>query len=162
MSGRKDTIRPMNEDTSDATVAHALPMHAFVADSGMAPITVELQYDPADPYAVTAVFHGDDEPVQWLLGRDLLHEGTRMATGRGDVHVWPSLGPTGDWVVVVELTSPDGRVMVQAERDAVDAFLEASARLVPYGAESAYCDVDTLIADLLASSPGDPTTRRGR
>jgi hypothetical protein len=155
-------MRAMNEDTSAVTVAHALPMHAFVADSGMAPITVELQYDPTDPYAVAAVFHGDDDPVRWLLGRDLLHDGTRAATGRGDVHVWPSVGPDGSWVVVLELSSPDGRVMVQAERDAVEAFLEESSRVVPYGAEPAYCDVDGLIAGLLASSPGDPTTRRTR
>lgn len=154
-------MRPMTEDTSDAlsSVAHALPMHAFVADSGMAPITVELHYDIADPYAVTAVFHGgDDEPVPWMLGRDLLREGTRVASGCGDVQVWPSVGPAGEWVVVMELSSPDGRVLVQAERDAIDAFLEDTELVVPYGAEPTRCDVDALIANLLASpSPGDPT-----
>ncbi|WP_369393188.1 SsgA family sporulation/cell division regulator [Streptomyces sp. CG1] len=49
------------------------------------PLCVRLRYEPTDPYVVRAVFFVDcDEPVEWVLGRDLLADGLEGSAGYAD------------------------------------------------------------------------------
>ena len=88
----------------------------FVDPQGEATsIDADLVFDPADPYAVTMVFRTGVQEVLWTFGRELLVEGLYEPTGDGDVHVWPCLSSDGSAVVIIELCSPDGELLVQAE-----------------------------------------------
>ena len=87
----------------------------FVDPQGEATsIDADLVFDPADPYAVTMVFRTGVQEVLWTFGRELLVEGLYEPTGDGDVHVWPCLSSDGSAVVIIELCSPDGELLVQA------------------------------------------------
>ena len=87
----------------------------FVDPQGEATtIDADLVFDPADPYAVTMVFRTGMQEVLWTFGRVLLVEGLHEPTGDGDVHVWPCLSSNGSAVVIIELCSPDGELLVQA------------------------------------------------
>ena len=127
-------------------------MELFAPLGTVAPVGVELSYDPADPFAVAAVFDTGGEQVRWTFARDLLRLGLFEPAGDGDVHVWPSDDEGGDEVVILELCSPDGESTLQASAVALAGFLADTARAVPFGAESDHVDVDALVAAILASA----------
>lgn len=114
-------------------------------------VTLEaaLGYDVRDPYAVTASFRTDFSEVVWTFARDLLLRGLTDPAGEGDVHVWPCLDSRGSSVVIIELSSPDGELLVQAPTPEVTRFVNRSLARVPVGTESEYIDVDQLIDRLL-------------
>ena len=96
----------------------------FVDPQGEATsIDADLVFDPADPYAVTMVFRTGVQEVLWTFGRELLVEGLYEPTGDGDVHVWPCLSSDGSAVVIIELCSPDGELLVQASSRSVTRFV---------------------------------------
>jgi hypothetical protein len=113
-------------------------------------IEADLVFDPADPYAVTMVFRTGVQEVQWTFGRELLVEGRYEPSGDGDVHVWPCLSSEGTAVVIIELCSPDGELLVQAASRRVDQFVNAMLRSVPDGQESAFVNFDRELSQLLA------------
>lgn len=113
-------------------------------------IEADLVFDPADPYAVTMVFRTVVQEVLWTFGRELLVEGRYQPTGDGDVHVWPCLSSEGGAVVIIELCSPDGELLVQAGCRSVDRFVSAMLRSVPDGHESAFLNFDDELAQLLS------------
>jgi Streptomyces sporulation and cell division protein, SsgA len=128
---------------------HAVQLHLVVAEETAVPVNAALSYDPADPYAVTAVFHADDAaPVEWTFGRDLLMAGTTAPSGEGDVVVWPWT-TDGRQVVCIALSSPSGEALLEAASDDVRSFLRASYELLPSGQESEQLDVDSAIDRLL-------------
>lgn len=106
-----------------------------------------LSFDPADPLAVSLRMTYGDQQVNWTFGRDLLSNGVYEPTGVGDVHVWPCLSTRGAAVVIIELCSPDGEILLQAPSRTVTAFLAEVQRVCPAGSED--LDVDGLIAELL-------------
>jgi len=57
--------------------------------------TAELEYQAADPYAITAVFHTDAGQIRWVFSRDLLDEGLVHDVGDGDVQVAPGSDDLG-------------------------------------------------------------------
>jgi len=60
-------------------------------DHAMVPLMAGLSYNCADPYAVQMAFDvGTDEPVKWMLARDLLAAALHGSTGLGDIRAWPS------------------------------------------------------------------------
>ncbi len=121
----------------------------LIGPHGSAPLEAELRYDPFDPYAVAVVFHLGGSEVVWLFGRDLLMRGLYEPAGDGDVGVFPSLGPDGRAVLVLELSSPRGQALVEAQaRDVLD-FLAQTTRLVWPGTEGDHLRVDDAIAALL-------------
>ena len=149
-------------DRADATTPHSLTHQVrleLVDELGSVEmVAAELHYDARDPYAVRATFWAADGPVVWDLARDLLDDGLDSPTGDGDVHVWPSVGNRGEAVVVVELGSPEGWVMLQAAAREVMRFLVATHRMVPPGLESEHLDLDAVVAALLSpTATGDPT-----
>jgi hypothetical protein len=110
---------------------------------------VVLGYRRSDPYAVTMTFLTGAGDLTWTFGRDLLVHGINMPTGQGDVHVAPSIGVDGRSIVHIELTSPDGHLVLQAKVEDVAEFLGRSDSVVPVGGENLEVDVDLLIAQLL-------------
>ena len=116
------------------------------------PLGVELSYDPADPFAVAAVFDTDGERIRWTFARELLRLGLFEPTGDGDVHLWPSTDASGEETVILELCSPDGESTLQTRAVTVASFLDATSRVVPFGTESSYVDIDALVAGILASA----------
>ena len=98
----------------------------FVDPQGEATaIEADLVFDPTDPYAITMAFRTGEQEVVWTFGRELLVEGRYVPTGDGDVHVWPCLSSEGKAVVIIELSSPEGEVLVQTETRNVDHFVTA-------------------------------------
>lgn len=124
----------------------------FVDPQGEATsIEADLVFDPADPYAVTMVFRTGVQEVLWTFGRELLSEGRYEPTGDGDVHVWPCLSSDGGAVVIVELCSPDGELLVQAPARRIDTFVAAMLASVPDGQESAFVNFDDELASILSA-----------
>lgn len=123
----------------------------FVDTEGLStPLDAEFEYDPADPYAVSVLFTDEPTPVRWTFARDLLIEGFYEPSGDGDVHVWPCLSPEGAAVVILELSSPSGEVLVQANSRALSVFIHHMVAMVPQGAEESLVDLDAEIAQLFA------------
>lgn len=112
-------------------------------------LTAELEYNPTDPYAVTAVFHTSEQPIRWVFARDLLDEGLVHDVGDGDVQVVPGHDPLGTRRLQLRLSSPDGVAVLETSADAVLEFLARSYALVPPGTESDHVDVGAALARLL-------------
>jgi hypothetical protein len=124
----------------------------FVDTEGLStPLNAEFEYDPADPFAVSILFTDEPAPVRWTFARDLLIEGFYEPTGDGDVHVWPCLNTEGAAVVVLELSSPSGEVLVQVSSRALSQFIHQMVAMVPRGTEETMVDVDAEIAQLLSA-----------
>ena len=64
--------------------------------------------------------------------------------------MWPCLSSDGSAVVIIELCSPDGELLVQADSRSVDHFVAKMLQSVPDGQESAFVDFDDELAQLLA------------
>ena len=137
-------------NTAPLTVTQAVTLELIDPTGAVTPIDAELHYDPRDPYAVTMVFRTGVQEVLWTFGRELLVEGLFEPTGDGDVHVWPCLSSNGSAVVIIELCSPDGELLVQANSRAVTGFVRSMLDSVPDGHESSYVDFDNELAALLA------------
>jgi hypothetical protein len=131
-------------------VRQTVPLELVDAEGDVTRLEADLSYDPADPFAVTAVFRTGAGPVSWTFGRELLVHGAYAPTGDGDVHVWPCLAGDGTAVVIVELSSPEGQVLVQASSRDVARFISAMLSSVPLGDEARYVDLDAELAGLLA------------
>ena len=124
----------------------------FVDTEGLStPLNAEFEYDPADPFAVSILFTDEPVPVRWTFARDLLIEGFYEPTGDGDVHVWPCLNTEGAAVVVLELSSPSGEVLVQVSSRALSQFIHQMVAMVPRGTEDSMVDLEAEIAQLLSA-----------
>ncbi|HEU5392312.1 MAG TPA: SsgA family sporulation/cell division regulator [Streptosporangiaceae bacterium] len=129
------------------------PEHTIV------PLMASLSYSCQDPYAVKMAFHvGTDEPVEWILARDLLAAALHSREGIGDVQAWPSaaagdgLAGIGQKVLNIAMTSPFGHAEFEASAAAVEAFLAQTYHLVPDGTESGYMDFDAELTELLSQA----------
>jgi hypothetical protein len=112
-------------------------------------IATVVGYRRADPYAVTMTFITGEGDLTWTFGRDLLARGLSEAVGVGDVRVAPALDDAGSEVVHIELTSPDGHLLLRARAAEVSDFVHLTLALVPAGEESQHLDLDLLLARLL-------------
>jgi hypothetical protein len=124
----------------------------FVDTEGLStPLEAEFEFNPADPFAVSILFSDEPTAVRWTFARDLLIEGFYEPTGDGDVHVWPCLNTEGAAVVILELSSPSGEVLVQVSSRSLAAFIHQMVAIVPPGTEDTVVDLDAEI-DLLFSA----------
>jgi len=141
----------MQEQITAQAISEHMRME-FVDTEGLStPLDAEFEYDPADPFAVSILFSDEPTPVRWTFARELLIEGFYEPTGDGDVHVWPCLSTNGSAVVILELSSPSGEVLVQVSSRAVAAFIHQMVAMVPVGAESDIVDLDAEINRLFAA-----------
>jgi hypothetical protein len=123
----------------------------FVDTEGLStPLDAEFEYNPADPFAVSVLFADEPAPVRWTFARELLIEGFYEPTGDGDVHVWPCLNTEGAAVVILELSSPSGEVLVQVSSRSLAAFIHQMVAMVPVGTEGDIVDLDAAIDQLFA------------
>jgi hypothetical protein len=113
------------------------------------PLAATLRYQADDPFAVRATFRAGPDSISWVLGRDLLNDGLLLESGEGDVRVWPGV-QDGHRMVMLELTSPDGRAVLAAGAEGVETFLQRTYEAVPRGYEGYHLDVDTAISQLLS------------
>ncbi len=113
-------------------------------------IDAVLGYRRADPYAVAMTFITGEGNLVWTFGRDLLARGLAVPVGEGDVHVAPAIGLSGLAMVSIELSSPDGHLVLMARTSDVSDFITRSFAVVPDGAETQHFDVDALISQVLA------------
>ncbi|MGH3412107.1 MAG: SsgA family sporulation/cell division regulator [Marmoricola sp.] len=132
------------------TVTETLLLELLDDDGSSCGLLTDFCYDAADPYAVTATFHNGPQPVRWTFARSLLLEGMYAPVGEGDVHVWPCLDADGATVVMLELCSPDGQVLVLANMRGLSRFAARTVVAVPPGTESSHLDVDQALRHLLA------------
>lgn len=114
-------------------------------------IDTVLGYRSSDPFAVAMTFLTSDGNLVWTFGRDLLARGTEAPAGEGDVHVSPTIGLSGRAMVGIELSSPDGHLVLLARASDIHEFLDRTTAVVPHGSESEFFDVDMLITQVLAS-----------
>jgi hypothetical protein len=135
----------------NSTVSSELSLQLVVPqeDEGV-PLVASLYYSAEDPYAIRIAFHaGLDEPVEWVLGRELVAKGLSGREGLGDVKVWPSTASPDSIVLNIELSSPSGRAHFEAPATELDEFLDRTYQVVPAGRESEYLDIDTELNHLL-------------
>lgn len=107
-------------------------------------------YSAEDPYAVRVAFPVPGGAVHWVLARTLLQRGLHEPTGEGDVLLRPGLSDSGRPVVVLELRSPEGRLVVEARASDLLAFLVQTWSVVQPGSESDHVDLDRLVEELLS------------
>jgi hypothetical protein len=132
-------------------ITHAMDLELVDAEGETISLGSEFVYDVTDPYAVTAVFKAGTQEIRWTFGRDLLIEGIYEPSGDGDVHVWPCLSATGGAVVIIELSSPDGEVLLQARTRDLTAFVEEIITAVPEGTESTHVDIDDALSQFFVA-----------
>ncbi|HET8602811.1 MAG TPA: SsgA family sporulation/cell division regulator [Marmoricola sp.] len=131
-------------------VSQTVSLELVDAEGDVTTLEADFCYQPSDPFAVTATFKTGGGPVCWTFGRELLVHGTYEPTGDGDVHVWPCLGADGAAVVIIELSSPEGQVLVQASSRDMAQLVTAMLASVPLGDEAAFVDIDRELAGLFA------------
>lgn len=112
-------------------------------------VPTTLTYRSDDPFAVCLTFRSNTADVEWVVGRSLLMRGLAAPVGQGDVRGYPSHDAQGRSVLVMDFRSPDGRLVAQVGTGDVQSFLTQTYAVVPAGTESAFLDIDRLIADLL-------------
>ena len=110
-----------------------------------------MGYRRSDPYAVTMTFITGEGNLTWTFGRDLLSRGISHPVGDGDVRVAPAINDAGRAVVDIELSSPDGHLVLQARTAELSDFVGRTVALVPSGQESQHLDVDLLIGQMLGA-----------
>jgi len=129
------------------------------------PLTAGLSYNCADPYAIRMAFEvGTDEPVEWILARDLLAAALHGSEGLGDVRSWPSAascdpdimamggGAAGPAILNIAMSSPYGQAQFEVSAKAIEDFLQRTYELVAIGQESSYLNFDAELTDLLSQA----------
>ena len=117
-----------------------------------APVVTRWTYTVADPFAVSlAVRTRHDQWVEWLVARDLVVEGLEGEVGLGDIRLSPQVVQGYD-IVEIEISSTDGRAVLEVDRDLLRHFVETTTELVALGDESAWTDLDGELARLTAGA----------
>jgi hypothetical protein len=144
---------------SRIVVSGELGLRLVGPERTIVPLMASVYYSSRDPYAVKMAFHvGTDEPVEWVLARDLLAAALHSHQGIGDVQAWPSAAAAeeeaafGPQILNISMTSPFGHAQFEASAAAMEAFLAQTYQLVADGQESAYLDFDAELAELLSQA----------
>jgi hypothetical protein len=112
------------------------------------PVVTRWSYTSADPFAVTlAVRTGEDRWVEWLLARELVVESLSGPAGLGDVRMSPQV-VQGYEIVEIEISSIDGRAVLEVDRDLLTHFARSTVDVVALGDEGRWMDLDREIAKI--------------
>jgi len=141
-----------DRNTFSGSVTQSISMDCVDSSGQAMSLEAELGYYPADPYAVTATFMTSGGDVVWTFARELLIGGLTTPAGEGDVHVWPCVDSSGRSMVIIELNSPDGELLVQVPTKDLYRFVNRTLSTVPLGGESDFIDLDLLILRLLEAA----------
>jgi hypothetical protein len=137
--------------TATVAITETMQARLVATHGGSMAMTVTLQYDSRDPYAVSATMETASLRITWTFARDLLAGGLVEPTGDGDVHLWPCLDGHGHLVLALELCSASGDALVELPTETVSAFVEETFAAVPAGTESGHLDLDALLVELFAA-----------
>ncbi|MDQ3885852.1 MAG: SsgA family sporulation/cell division regulator [Actinomycetota bacterium] len=130
------------------TLRSAAVFDLLAPHAAAVPVQVELRYDTRDPFAVVAAFRtGRAGWVEWAFSRDLLADGLLAGTGEGDVRIRPA--PDDPEVIMVELSSPSGHALFEAEAQRLVEFLDSTYDVVLPGHEAVWTDVDDALGQLI-------------
>lgn len=133
-------------------VSSSAPFSVLAGDAATPPIEVDLTYDSRTPYAVQMSFHTSmGTTTDWMLARDLLHDGLTGPVGLGDVRVQPLL-PDRNYVQI-ELRSPSGHIRLATDAMRLQRFLERTYGAVPRDTEHYRLDIDIALAQLFNDPP---------
>jgi Streptomyces sporulation and cell division protein, SsgA len=148
-----------SEISAELSLGLVGPEHAIV------PLMAELSYSCADPYAVQMAFEvGTDEPVKWILARDLLAAALHGSAGLGDVRAWPSAASCDpdaatagrsaaeQQILNIAMSSPYGQAQFEVSAKAIEEFLQRTYQLVATGQESSYLNFDAELTELLSQA----------
>jgi hypothetical protein len=141
-----------DRNTFSGSVTQSVNMDCVDSSGQAMSLDAELGYYPADPYAVTATFRTTGGDVVWTFARELIIGGLTAPAGEGDVHVWPCVDSAGRSMVIIELNSPDGELLVQVPSKDLYRFVNRTLSAVPLGGEADYIDLDLLILQLIESA----------
>ena len=141
----------MQKEVTSQAITEAMQMEFVDTEGTSTPLQASFEYTTADPYAVSILFKGEPVPVRWTFARDLLIEGFYEPTGDGDVHVWPCLSAEGRAVVILELNSPSGEVLIQVSSRQLSTFIHQMVSVVPQGTEADLVDFDDELTELLSA-----------
>ncbi len=139
----------MTSQRTTLTARDTAQMHLIDSEGNRGAVAVEMGYDPADPFAMSFTFM-TSTPVTWTFARDLIATGIYEPTGEGDVHVWPCLSTNGCAVVIVELSSNDGSIMIECGLREIAAFVRRMHTMVAPGTEADHLNLDQELARLFA------------
>ena len=133
------------------TVIRGLPAELVVSQEVSLAVSVTLRYEPSDPYVVRAEFAvvGNDETVEWIIGRDLLADGLEGPIGEGDIRAWPAEEHDVCDLYIL-LDPPAGAALLKVPAKEIKTFLRETEAMVPRGAEPGRIDLDALLAHFLA------------
>lgn len=124
----------------------------LVSGSACSALRVALNYEPADPYAVTAKACGaDGTTISCTAARDVFSDGLSARCGDGDVVVQPSDLAPGLLVRIVIRSERDDPTQVELSAPGLRRFLRRTFLRVPAGLEHGQLDLDSDIARLLTS-----------
>ncbi|CAI9407760.1 SsgA family sporulation/cell division regulator [Nocardioides sp. T2.26MG-1] len=141
----------MTQQPQTRVLSQDLTLQCLDASGRSVDLPSTFEYDAADPWAVWITFRSPRDQVRWAVGRDLLLQGLTDPAGEGDIQLWPSIDENGRAAVVMELHSPDGRLVTQLHTHELYRFLTRTLAMVPVGAES--IDLDELVAEITRTSP---------
>ncbi|MET9453134.1 SsgA family sporulation/cell division regulator [Streptomyces cinerochromogenes] len=144
----------MRHDPADTTdqdpIVCTTSVRVAVADEPPVPLTAELRYSAADPYAVCLSLGAPSaRSVDWVFARSLLAQGLTRPTGTGDVVVFPERRRDPATVRVL-LRTHTGAALLEIACSAVTAFLRRADAVVPPGTEHHHLDVDRVVEQLMA------------
>ncbi|MFF7051754.1 SsgA family sporulation/cell division regulator [Streptomyces griseorubiginosus] len=115
-------------------------------------IRAAFGFDLAAPLVVSLVLVVEGGPrVRWRIGRDLMQQGLRSASGLGDVQMWPARPDEGG-TAWLQLASRDMAALFELPVPPLEEWLERTYELVPAGRELAEVDWDATTTNLLAGS----------
>jgi hypothetical protein len=111
-------------------------------------VEARLEYDPADPLAVTLELDSGSRRERWVFGRDLLADGLRsmVPVGEGEVRVQA----TSVLTEIIRTHGSGSSVRLRLPWWNTREFLRQSHEAVPRGEES--CDVDAWLAALMRTT----------
>jgi hypothetical protein len=85
--------------------------------------------------------------VEWLLARELVVESLSGPAGLGDVRMNPQV-VQGYEIVEIEISSIDGRAVLEVDRDLLTHFVRSTVGVVALGDEGRWMDLDREIAKI--------------
>jgi hypothetical protein len=148
--------------SSRTAVSGELGLGLVGPERTIVPLMASLYYSCADPYEVRMAFHvGSDDPVEWVLARDLLAAGLRASEGIGDVRAWPSAASSdpaaagaaaGSGILNIAMSSPFGQAQFETSARPVEEFLARTYAVVPAGQEPDYLNLDAELAEFLSQA----------
>ena len=113
-----------------------------------APVVTRWRYRAVDPFAISlAVQVSTTRWVEWLVARDLVTNSLTAPSGLGDIRMSPQIVQDYE-IVEIEISSSDGRAVLEVDRDLLSNFVASTIELVPRGDENLWLDLDTEIAKL--------------